>query len=66
MDLSLRGMSKTDIDAVLRIEKAIYAFPWTLGNFNDCLVAGSRCHVLVGDDKLIGYGASQTSQYRQP
>ena len=56
MDLSLKEMSETDIDAVLRIEKAIYAFPWTLGNFNDCLVAGYRCHVLIGDDKLIGYG----------
>lgn len=56
MDLSLKGMSETDIDAVLRIEKAIYAFPWTLGNFNDCLDAGYRCHVLIGDDKLIGYG----------
>jgi ribosomal-protein-alanine N-acetyltransferase len=56
VDLSLKGMSETDIDAVLRIEKAIYAFPWTLGNFNDCLVAGYRCHVLIGDDKLIGYG----------
>ena len=56
MDLSLKGMSETDIDAVLRIEKAIYAFPWTLGNFNDCLVAGYRCNVMIGDDKLIGYG----------
>ncbi len=56
VDLSLKGMSETDIDAVLRIEKAIYAFPWTLGNFNDCLVAGYRCHVLIGDGKLIGYG----------
>lgn len=56
VDLSLKGMSETDIDAVLRIEKAIYAFPWTLGNFNDCLVAGYRCHVLIGGDKLIGYG----------
>jgi ribosomal-protein-alanine N-acetyltransferase len=56
VDLSLKEMSETDIDAVLRIEKAIYAFPWTLGNFNDCLVAGYRCHVLIGDDKLIGYG----------
>ena len=56
VELSLKGMSETDIDAVLRIEKAIYAFPWTLGNFNDCLVAGYRCHVLIGDDKLIGYG----------
>ena len=56
VELSLKEMSETDIDSVLRIEKAIYAFPWTLGNFNDCLVAGYRCHVLVGDDKLIGYG----------
>jgi ribosomal-protein-alanine N-acetyltransferase len=56
MNLIFRDMSSNDIDAVLGIERSIYAFPWTPGNFNDCLVEGYRCHVLIEDDKLIGYG----------
>ena len=58
MNLIFRDMSSNDIDAVLEIERSIYAFPWTPGNFNDCLVEGYQCHVLIEDDKLIGYGLS--------
>ena len=39
----------------MAIENAIYAFPWTPGNFRDSLAAGYDCwiHARAGD--LIGY-----------
>ena len=35
-----RPMTVNDLDAVLAIERAAYAFPWTHGNFVDSLAAG--------------------------
>ncbi len=35
-----RGMRADDLDAVAAIERAIYPFPWTRGNFSDSLEAG--------------------------
>ncbi|MEP7284069.1 MAG: ribosomal protein S18-alanine N-acetyltransferase [Rubrivivax sp.] len=35
-----RRMAVGDIDAVLAIEQAAYAFPWTHGNFVDSVAAG--------------------------
>lgn len=33
-------MSAADLDAVLQIERVVYPFPWTRGNFDDALRAG--------------------------
>ncbi|HEU0204758.1 MAG TPA: ribosomal protein S18-alanine N-acetyltransferase [Burkholderiaceae bacterium] len=33
-------MLMTDLDEVVRIEREVYRFPWTLGNFQDSLRAG--------------------------
>src|SRR6266571_2950695 len=38
-------MTEADLRAVLEIEEAIYAFPWTPGNFRDSLRAGYGCWV---------------------
>jgi ribosomal-protein-alanine N-acetyltransferase len=35
-----RPMAVGDLDAVLAIERAAYAFPWTHGNFIDSIAAG--------------------------
>jgi ribosomal-protein-alanine N-acetyltransferase len=35
-----RPMAVADLDAVLDIERAAYAFPWTHGNFVDSIAAG--------------------------
>lgn len=51
----LRPMTEADLPAVIAIENAIYAFPWTLGNFRDSLAAGYRCWAYVNDGELIGY-----------
>lgn len=51
----LRLMSTTDIDAVMRVEKESYPFPWTEGNFKDCLKSGYYACVLEDQTELIGY-----------
>ena len=49
-------MVEDDLDAVMDIEQAAYAFPWTLGIFRDCLRAGYCCRVLELKGCLLGYG----------
>ncbi len=48
-------MSQTDIDEILAIEKSIYPFPWTRGNFADSIVSGYGVwgYRLAGE--LVGY-----------
>jgi ribosomal-protein-alanine N-acetyltransferase len=49
-------MSNAHLDAVMAIEAAAYAFPWTRGNFIDSLVAGYPARVLLGPQRqLLGY-----------
>ena len=52
----LRPMREADLDVVLDIEQAAYAFPWTRGIFRDCLRAEYPAWVLEQDDGVIGYG----------
>ena len=54
-EIELRPMTGGDLPAVMAIENAIYAFPWTPGNFRDSLSAGYHCSVYVRDGELIGY-----------
>jgi len=37
---SFERMTETDLPGVLEIERSIYPFPWTPGNFQDSLRAG--------------------------
>lgn len=53
--LELRPMTEADLPAVIAIENAIYAFPWTLGNFRDSLAAHYACWTYLRDGELIGY-----------
>ena len=39
----LRPMTSGDMDAVMINETRCYAFPWTLGIFEDCLAQGYEC-----------------------
>ena len=52
---SFEPMTEADLLAVLEIEKSIYAFPWTPGNFQDSLRAGYSCWVYRDGEVLIGY-----------
>lgn len=51
----VRRMLGSDLIEVARIERAIYDFPWTQGNFSDALQAGYDGWVFVRNEQLIGY-----------
>lgn len=53
--IELRPMAEADLPAVMAIEKAIYAFPWTQGNFRDSLAAGYGCWIYARNGEMIGY-----------
>jgi ribosomal-protein-alanine N-acetyltransferase len=48
-------MTEADLPGVLEIERSIYPFPWTPGNFRDSLRAGYSCWVYRDGEDLIGY-----------
>jgi [ribosomal protein S18]-alanine N-acetyltransferase len=53
--LDIRSMQEADIAAVLRIERASYAFPWTEGIFRDCLRVNYTCRVAEIGVVTVGY-----------
>lgn len=52
---ALRPMVIDDLPTVMEIEITAYPFPWSLGNFRDCLGAGYRCRILEIGGKIQGY-----------
>lgn len=53
--LDLRPMLASDLEPLVRIERAAYPYPWTLLNFRDCLDSGYSCWVAEVDGQLVGY-----------
>jgi [ribosomal protein S18]-alanine N-acetyltransferase len=53
--LSYRAMRDDDIAAVALIERDVYVFPWSAGNFRDSLLSGYQCWGCWADGELIGY-----------
>ncbi|HEY0666434.1 MAG TPA: ribosomal protein S18-alanine N-acetyltransferase [Gallionella sp.] len=51
----LRAMTPDDVDAVLAIEKAVQAYPWSRGNFADALGSGYLCSVDEQDGEIRAY-----------
>ena len=52
----LLPMTAAHVDAVMAIEAAAYAFPWSRGNFIDSLASAYLARVLRGaDGELLGY-----------
>lgn len=49
-------MAEGDLDQVDAIERQIYSFPWTRGNFADSLRAGYDAWVVCDTGQLLGYG----------
>lgn len=49
-------MVPADLDRVLENEVRSYQFPWTRGNFSDCLSANHECRVLLLDGEVAGHG----------
>ena len=52
----IRRMFLTDLDAVVAIEREVFLFPWTRGNFSDSIDSGYHCLVLEREGHLFGYG----------
>jgi [ribosomal protein S18]-alanine N-acetyltransferase len=55
LPLSYRAIREGDIDAIASIERDVYVFPWSAGNFRDSLLSGYQCWGCWSDDELIGY-----------
>ncbi len=53
--LHYRRMRLDDLGEVARVEKSLYDFPWSLGNFRDSLTAGYDCWAVTHGESLIGY-----------
>jgi ribosomal-protein-alanine N-acetyltransferase len=49
------SLAVRDLEAVVAIEREIYEFPWTIGNFRDSLAAGYSCWAVRSPGELIGY-----------
>jgi len=55
-----RDLAAADLDAVVAIERVAYPYPWTSGNFRDCLESGYLCRGLWIEGDLVGYGILMT------
>ncbi len=52
----IRRMLPADLDAVVAVEREVFLFPWTRGNFSDSLDSGYHCRVLEQAGHIFGYG----------
>ena len=50
-----RRMRASDLSEVAHLEKSLYAFPWSLGNFRDSVNAGYDCWTVTQGEMVIGY-----------
>ncbi len=53
--LEYRPMRMEDVEAILAIEKAIYPFPWTAGNFVDSLASRYSAWICLEQGVMAGY-----------
>lgn len=51
----IRAMCEADLDQVVMIERQIFLFPWTRGNFADSLKVGYLCQVMEEERCILGY-----------
>ena len=50
-----RPMRPADVADVAALERSLYAFPWSAGNFRDSVEAGYDCRVACDGSRVIGY-----------
>jgi ribosomal-protein-alanine N-acetyltransferase len=55
MEAGFAPMAEAGLDAVMAVEQAAYAHPWTRGNFADSIRFGYQAQMLCAGDALIGY-----------
>jgi ribosomal-protein-alanine N-acetyltransferase len=54
--MKFREMSEADLADVLFVERNAYAYPWTEGNFKDCLNGNYESWLLEAEGEIIGHG----------
>ncbi len=52
---AFRPMASVDVDRIILIERAAYRYPWTRGNFVDCLSSGYSCWVAEIGTEIVAY-----------
>jgi len=57
----VREMTLEDVQDVILIEREIFLFPWSIGNFSDSVKAGYVCRVIVKENTILGYGIMMMS-----
>ena len=66
LGLSFRAMTTADLTDVLVNEVAAYPYPWTRGNFEDCLKERRDCRLLLADARQTGSRQTGSRQSRSP
>ena len=51
-----RPVRMSDIDFVVKNEKAAYPFPWSRRIFTDCIRAGYQCWVMANKKTIVAHG----------
>jgi len=59
-ELTISQMQLADIDKIWQIEKQANRFPWSKGNFEDCLKSGYKTFLYSVAHELIGYSVVQS------
>jgi ribosomal-protein-alanine N-acetyltransferase len=54
-EVNYRRMRAADLPRVADLERSLYAFPWSHGNFRDSVDAGYECWVACQGDQVVGY-----------
>ncbi len=55
-----RDIRVNDLAEVVKIEQAANRFPWSLKNFEDCLLAGHHAWLLINEqNEIVGYTVVQ-------
>jgi [ribosomal protein S18]-alanine N-acetyltransferase len=53
--LQIHTMQQDDIAVVMELEHRAYPFPWTAGNFRDCIRSNYYCCVYRQGERCVGY-----------
>lgn len=59
-ELAISQMQLADVNEVWQMEKQANRFPWSKGNFEDCLKGGYRSFLYSVADEMIGYSVVQS------
>jgi len=51
-------VTEDDLEAVLAIERRLYPYPWTYGNFRDSIRSGYQCVLYRVDGDLAAYAVA--------